>query len=104
MLGNRPHQRESVLSTVKTYAEAIEFLYSKGLTVISAQMLADELYPDSRRHNANGQVFNLSSAAAARILRKNQPKLVHEFKHAQWEIVPEWLQYHKQKQESIDKS
>jgi len=52
-------------------------------------MLADELWPATRSHNTNGQVFNLAAGVAGRLLRRYRG--CWEVSARQWEIVPEFL-------------
>ena len=69
--------------------QALRSLYRKGYRRISAQCLADELWPEARSYNAHGQRFNLASGIAGRMLRRYRG--CHEVGHRAWEIVPEWI-------------
>lgn len=68
----------------------IAALYQQGVTAISAARVAEHLWPDGRRNNANGQVFHLSAGVAGRMLRRS--RLVWEFEPRHWEIVPEYIE------------
>jgi len=73
----------------KEFNLALVSLYKKGYKQISAQTLADELWPDTRHINSNGQQFNLASGVAGKMLRKYRGAT--EIKNRVWEIVPEFL-------------
>lgn len=64
-------------------------MHSKGITTLRANWLAVRLWPWRRRQNANGQVFHLGAAVAARLLR-NCPA-VWEKEPRLWEILPHRL-------------
>lgn len=63
--------------------------HERGNNSIRASTLADALWPDCRASNTNGQVFNLSSGVAGRMLRKCCA--VWEVSPRVWEIIPERL-------------
>lgn len=67
----------------------IAAMYAEGVCTLRANTLAERLWPGSRQHNANGQVFPLGSAVAARLLR-NCPA-VREKEWRLWEILPHRL-------------
>ena len=64
---------------------ALRLLHAKGYSVVSAATVADQLWPNGRSHNSNGQVFNLSAGIAGRMLRKCGA--VVEMSPRQWEIL-----------------
>ena len=64
-------------------------MHSEGVATLRANTLAERLWPDGRHHNANGQVFHLGAAVAARLLR--QCPAVWEKEPRLWEILPHRL-------------
>lgn len=67
----------------------IAAMHAEGLRTLRANTLAERLWPGRRQHNANGQVFPLGSAVAARLLRKCPA--VREKEWRLWEILPHRL-------------
>jgi hypothetical protein len=67
----------------------IAAMNSEGVTRLRANTLAERLWPDGRRQNANGQVFHLGAAVAARLLRRCPA--VYEKESRLWEILPHRL-------------
>jgi len=67
----------------------IAAMHAEGLRTLRANTLAERLWPGRRQHNANGQVFPLGSAVAARLLR--QCPAVREKEWRLWEILPHRL-------------
>jgi hypothetical protein len=67
----------------------IAALHNAGIKRFQANTLAERLWPEGRHHNANGQVFHLGSAIAARLLRKCPAVQETEFRI--WEILPHRL-------------
>ena len=61
-------------------------MHAEGVATLRANSLAERLCPDGRHHNANGQVFHLGAAVAARLLR--QCPAVREKETRLWEILP----------------
>jgi hypothetical protein len=77
-----------VTATERVIAE-VAAMHKEGVTTFRANMLAERLWPNGRTHNAKGQVFALSAATAARLLRKC-PAVV-ETEHRLWKILPHRL-------------
>ena len=69
--------------------QEIAKMHSEGVKTLRANCLAERLWPGGRHHNANGQVFHLGAAVAARLLR-NCPA-VQEREPRLWEILPHRL-------------
>lgn len=67
----------------------IAAMHAEGLRTLRANTLAERLWPGHRQHNANGQVFPLGSAVAARLLRRCPA--VREKEWRLWEILPHRL-------------
>lgn len=67
----------------------IAAMHAAGLRTLRASALAERLWPGRRQHNANGQVFPLGAAVAARLLRKCPA--VREKEWRLWEILPHRL-------------
>ena len=67
----------------------IAAMYAAGVRTLRANMLAERLWPGQRWHNAQGQVFPLGAAVAARLLRKCPA--VREVELRRWEILPHRL-------------
>lgn len=67
----------------------IAAMHAEGICTLRASTLAERLWPEGRHHNANGQVFPLGSAVAARLLRRCPA--VHEKEWRLWEILPHRL-------------
>ncbi len=64
-------------------------MHAEGVVTLRANSVAERLWPDRRHHNANGQVFHLGAAVAARLLR--QCAAVREKQPRLWEILPHRL-------------
>ena len=64
-------------------------LYQNGYRTVTANQVADCLYPDAHKMNRNAQVFNQAAGVTGRMLR--QCKAVYEVRNRQWEIIPERL-------------
>lgn len=77
------------MDSEKTFKAALRRLYDKGNRRIKANVLADELWPDCRSQNSNGQVFNLAAGVAGRMLRRYRGAF--EVSKGVWEIDPEFL-------------
>ncbi len=73
-------------STAEAVMREIRAMHQEGVTTIAANMLAERLWPDGRRQNANGQVFHLGAAVAARLLRRCPA--VRETEPRRWQILP----------------
>lgn len=71
------------------FKEALRELYREGHRNITAQFLADKLYPDCRDCNSNGQRFNLASGVAGRMLRERPG--CREIYSRVWRIIPEFI-------------
>ena len=69
--------------------QEIAAMHSEGVMTLRANCLAERLWPWGRRQNANGQVFHLGAAVAARLLRKCPA--VQEREPRLWEILPHRL-------------
>lgn len=67
-----------------TLQEALEVLRSRGLTRVSANTVAEVLWPGTRSQNSNGQVFNLAAPVAGRMLRKC--RAVRQRPTGEWDI------------------
>jgi len=67
----------------------IAAMHAEGMRTLRANTLAERLWPGRRQHNANGQVFPLGSAVAARLLRRCPAVLEKEWRL--WEILPHRL-------------
>ena len=65
-------------------------MHQAGVKTLAANMLAERLWPNGRRQNAKGQVFHLSAAVAARLLRRCPA--VREREPRRWEILPHRIQ------------
>ena len=75
------------MATQDDLLRALRLLRAKGYKVVSAATVAEQLWPNGRTHNSNGQVFHLSAGIAGRMLRKC-PAVV-EGMPRQWVIVQE---------------
>jgi hypothetical protein len=64
-------------------------MHSEGMATFRANVLAERLWPNGRRQNANGQVFHLGAAVAGRLLRNCSA--VWEKEPRLWEILPHKL-------------
>jgi hypothetical protein len=73
-------------ATADVVMREIAKMHCEGVTTLRANTLAERLWPDGRYHNANGQVFHLGAAVAARLLR--QCPAVREKQPRLWEILP----------------
>jgi len=71
------------------FLSALARLHAQGISRISANCLANELWPNARHNNSHGQSFNLAAGIAGRMLRKNRG--CYEVKNRVWEIIPEFL-------------
>lgn len=92
--GGTPVQRpvgrlEPERATGDVVLRQIAAMHAEGLRTLRANTLAERLWPGRRQHNANGQVFPLGSAVAARLLRKCPA--VREKEWRLWEILPHRL-------------
>lgn len=76
-------------ATKEVVLGAIASMHSEGVRTLRAGTLAERLWPESRHHNANGQVFPLGAAVAARLLRRCPA--VQETEFRLWEILPHRL-------------
>lgn len=61
-------------------------MYMAGNRRVAANTVAERLWPDGRRHNANGQTYHLGAAVAARMLRRC--RFAVEVEWRRWEILP----------------
>ena len=77
------------MATQDELLRALRALHARGQKVVSAAMVAEQLWPSGRTQNSNGQVFNLCAGIAGRMLRKS--RAVHEKSPRQWEILEERL-------------
>lgn len=75
----------------KQFYCALKTLYEDGQKVITAQNLADKIWPSAKRDNSNGQVMNTCSGLAGRLLRKYRGCL--NLKNGLWEIFPEFFKF-----------
>jgi hypothetical protein len=73
-------------ATADVVMREIVTMHREGVTTLRANTLAERLWPDGRRQNANGQVFHLGSAVAARLLRRCPA--VCEMEPRLWQILP----------------
>jgi hypothetical protein len=64
---------------------ALRQLIAKGQTTIRANQLADLLWPNARHNNARGQVFNLASGVAGKMLARHKGVIRRSV--GTWEIV-----------------
>jgi hypothetical protein len=76
-------------ATADVVLHEIAAMHSEGVVMLRANSLAERLWPSGRHHNANGQVFHLGAATAARLLR--DCPAVREKEHRLWEILPHKL-------------
>ena len=67
----------------------IAAMHAAGVRTLRANVLAERLWPGRRQHNANGQVYPLGAAIAARLLRRCPA--VREKEYRLWEILPHRL-------------
>lgn len=72
-----------------TVEDALKVLLARGHRTVRAQTVADVMWPNARHNNSNGQVFNLSSGVAGRMLRRC--RAAYEVRNREWEIIPEFL-------------
>ena len=79
----RTHQNRATADVVM---REIVTKQREGVMTLRANTLAERLWPDGRRQNANGQVFHLGSAVAARLLRRCPA--VRETEPRLWQILP----------------
>lgn len=75
------------MATQDDLLRALRLLHAKGYKVVSAATVAEQLWPNGRTHNSNGQVFHLGAGIAGRLLRKCHA--VVEGPPRQWVIVQE---------------
>ena len=68
-----------------TLDDALRVLQDRGATVVSAQQVADVLWPNARHNNSNGQTMNLASGIAGRMLRRSRVAI--EVSNRRWEII-----------------
>ena len=68
-----------------TLNDALKTLRDRGVTLVSAQQVADVLWPNARHNNSNGQTMNLASGIAGRMLRRS--RAVIEVGNRRWEII-----------------
>lgn len=61
-------------------------MYRDGMRTVVANTVAERMWPNGRRNNAQGQVFHLGSAVAARMLRRC--RMAVEIEWRRWEILP----------------
>jgi hypothetical protein len=76
-------------ATDEAVLREIAAMHGEGVSRLRANTLAERLWPAGRHHNANGQVFHLGAAVAARLLRRCPA--VRESEWRIWEILPHWL-------------
>lgn len=72
-----------------SFHAALRRMLDRGQTRLSANCLANEMWPGARSNNAHGQCHNMAAGAAGRILRKHRG--CWEVENRVWEIVPEFL-------------
>jgi hypothetical protein len=65
-------------------------LHRSGRETVTASMVAEELWPNARHNNANGQVFNLSAGVAGRMMERCRAVVRTDTRT--WVIVPEYLE------------
>ncbi len=82
----RPAQERA---TGEVVLREIAAMHAEGLRTLRANTLAERLWPGRRQHNANGQVFPLGAAVAARLLRRCPAVCEKEWRL--WEILPHRL-------------
>lgn len=82
-------QKVAQATSYSAFLSALIKIHKRGTTRISANCLANELWPNARHNNSNGQSFNLAAGIAGRMLRKNRG--CHEVQKRVWEIIPEYL-------------
>lgn len=71
------------------FVAALLRMQARGHTRLTANCLANEMWPDARTQNAQGQVHNLAAGVAGQMLRRY--RACHEIENRVWEIVPEFL-------------
>jgi hypothetical protein len=76
-------------ATPDVVMRVIAEMHAEGVVTLRANSLAERLWPDGRHNNANGQMFHLGAAVAARLLR--QCTAVREKESRLWEILPHRL-------------
>jgi uncharacterized protein YgbK (DUF1537 family) len=64
--------------------DVLRRLYRRGQRVVSAGTVAEEMWPDSRRSNTQGQTMHVGSGVAGRMLRRCRG--VTEVAPRRWEI------------------
>ena len=76
-------------TTCSAFLAALARMHARGMTRISANSMANELWPNARHNNSHGQSFNLAAGVAGGMLRRNRG--CHEVENRVWEIIPEFL-------------
>lgn len=92
--GGAPLQRgvgrlEPERATGDVVLRQLAAMHAEGVRTLRANTLAERLWPGRRQHNANGQMFPLGAAVAARLLRKCPAAREKEWRL--WEILPHRL-------------
>lgn len=72
------------------FIDALRRMQAKGYTRLSANCLANELWPNARCDNAHGQSHNMAAGIAGQMLRSIRG--CHEVENRVWEIVPEFIE------------
>lgn len=72
------------------FRSALQAMWRRGCWEITAADLADELWPNCRSHNSNGQNFNLAAGVAGRMLRRFRG--CYEVRNRVWLIEPGFLE------------
>ena len=74
----------------KRLVECLREMHDEGQYMVTAESVAERMYPDARTHNAHGQNFNLAAGVVGRMLRKLRG--VYETTYTRvWQIVPDLL-------------
>lgn len=76
-------------ATRTQFLEALRRMYSKGYRRLSANCLANELWPHARNTNSHGQCHNMAAGIAGQMLRSIRG--CYEVENRVWEIVPEFI-------------
>lgn len=80
-------KKSATTSGQERLTQVLDTFYARGIRVVSAGQVAQQLWPDAPRYNnSKGQVMHLASAVAARMLRANPRAVEVEFRR--WTIRP----------------
>lgn len=70
--------------------DALAELHRCGHEIVTAHQIAENMWPNARHNNANGQVFNLAAGVAGRMMERCKA-VVRQADGRTWVIVPEYL-------------